>query len=293
MKKIKLIIFGIIAVLLLGFGVYFIIASSQSSVKMKILYTSVFKTKPDDSKANFDGVHAFLQSGNSENTDYIFSIFQKDSETKQSGQSNSESSETTESSDIQLTPVSGSSYDFPTVGSPVEYVEINNKSNRGTIPRADKDKITFEFSFGSIFNLGNDFRTMKSRARKVESSITNMGSGEPAKLMVGNKECYLGCLPISTFGSVGDVIEFTFMDGSTINVLAIDAKSNNDREGSGSANQVNTNYSHGVIKNGAIQISAIELWGTKGSTSDNSVPSSLSSKLVKSVKIVGHSDIFN
>lgn len=86
MKKIKLIIFGIIAVLLLGFGVYFIIASSQSSVKMKILYTSVFKTKPDDSKANFDGVHAFLQSGNSENTDYIFSIFQKDSETKQSGQ---------------------------------------------------------------------------------------------------------------------------------------------------------------------------------------------------------------
>ena len=98
MKKIKLIIFGIIAVLLLGFGVYFVIASSQSSVKMKILYTSVFKTKPDDSKADFDGVHTFLQSGNSENTDYIFSIFQKDSETKQNGWPNSDSSETTESS---------------------------------------------------------------------------------------------------------------------------------------------------------------------------------------------------
>ena len=109
---------------------------------------------------------------------------------------------------------------------------------------------------------------------------------------MNGEEYYVGCLPISTFGKLGDIVEFTFTDNSSIKVLCIDAKSNHDRVGEGSTGQTNTPYCHGVLDGDALKLSAIELWCGGNSTGAAAKPNILN-KNVSSAKIIAHSNIFD
>lgn len=197
---------------------------------------------------------------------------------------------------VTLNPVSGTKIVFPKIGEPVDYVEINNKSNKGSLPRSAVDTVTWEFAYGWVSTTTDSrFQTMKSRAQKIAGLIVPSASSENDALMVNinGTRCYVGCSPISTFGSLGDIIRFTFTDGTYIDVLEIDAKAADDKEGTGFSGQVNTNYCHGVFGSDGLQLSAIELWSRTNATKGSVLPYSVKGKNVESAEIIAHTDVFN
>lgn len=197
---------------------------------------------------------------------------------------------------ITLTPVTGTKITFPAIGELVDYVEINNKSNRGSLPRNSTDTVTWEFAYGYISKTNNpDFQIMRGRAGKISSLIVPTVGDENNALMVevNGQRCYVGCSPIETFGQLGDIIRFTFSDGTHIDVLEIDAKAADDAEGKGFANQVNTNYCHGVLEGSGLNLSAIELWANTNATKGSVLPNSVQGKNVVSAEVIAHTNVFS
>jgi hypothetical protein len=188
--------------------------------------------------------------------------------------------------------ISGSKITFPAIGEKLWYREINNYSNTGYLPRVSGDTVTWEFALDYISTTSNSkLSTMKSRANKIKPYATNANTHDALKVNLGGTEYYVGCLPISGFGNTWDIIQFNFEGGSSIKVLAIDAKSDSDAEGKGSAGQCNTNFCHAVLKgsNTGLSLSAIELW-CAGDITKNGNSASFPSGTVISAEIIGHWD---
>ena len=198
---------------------------------------------------------------------------------------------------VDITPVMGTVIVYPTVGENIDYIEINNKNNRGTLPRSANDKVTWEFPYDYVTGSGRtEWPTMASRADKIAPYIVPAQGNENHALMVylNGERYYVGCWPVDTNDPLGSLIEFTFTDGSSIKVLCIDAKSCNDAAGTGSAGQCNTSYSHAVLgdSNTTLSISAIELWCTGGNSSDAVFPDTILKKNVAKAEMIGRTDIF-
>ena len=195
---------------------------------------------------------------------------------------------------ITLNPVTGDAFEFPKIGEAVKFKEINKYSNSGELPRYGSDLLTWEFPYDYIIGRGQyEFPTMSKRASTISRYIVDPESDDRDALVVelAGKRFYVGCLPISTFGKVGDIIEFEFNEGGSIQVLTIDAKAAEDSEGSGFPSQVNTEYCHGtlVTKDGVqthVKLSAIELWCIGDKSSGKKFPTITDGKTVKSVKVI-------
>lgn len=183
--------------------------------------------------------------------------------------------------------LSGNELIFPPIGSDVWYKEINTKKE-GVRKRVAPDSVSWEFAWGYIStNTNPKFQTMRRRASKIAPYVQNGGSHDALKVNLGGESYYVGCLPISGFGSVGDIIEFTFDNGNSIKVLAIDAKSADDKKGTGSSGQCNTKYCHAILSGSDLRLSAIELW-CGGDKTANGNRSTMPSGNVTKAKIVGH-----
>lgn len=190
-------------------------------------------------------------------------------------------------------PITGNFMEFPGMGESLWYKEINNKSNSGYLNRVGPDLVTWEFALGYISTTNNpDYKTMKKRANKILPYVTNANTNDALKVDLGGEQYYVGCLPIAGFGRLGDIVQFNFSDGSSIKVLGIDAKSADDAENKGYANQVNTQYCHGSLANGGVRLSAIELWCAGNKTSSGNT-NTWPTGTVVSAEIVGHSNVFN
>lgn len=187
-------------------------------------------------------------------------------------------------------PINGDTITFPPIGSELWYKEINTGAT-GMRKRVGPDVFTWEFAFGYVSN-STTWKTMRNRANKIAPYVQNANSNEALKVNLGGETYYVGCLPISGFGKLGDIIEFDYDNGNSIKVLAIDAKSANDAKGTGSTGQCNTQYCHGVLSGGGIKLSAIELWCGGNRTADGN-KSTIPQGNVVQAKIVGHWDGFN
>lgn len=187
-------------------------------------------------------------------------------------------------------PINGDTIVFPPIGTSVWYREINTEKT-GYLDRVGPDVTSWEFAFGYITTT-DKWATMRKRAEKIAPYVTNASSNDALKVNLGGESYYVGCLPISGFGKLGDIIEFKMDNGSSFKVLAIDAKSSNDAKGSGSTGQCNTQYCHGVLAGNGIKLSAIELWCGGKKTADGN-KSSIPGGNVVEAKIVGHWDGFN
>ena len=192
-----------------------------------------------------------------------------------------------------ITPaINGNTITFPAIGSNVQYVEINNKSNSGTLPRASQDTYSMEFAF-QYAKTQTTWPIIAKRAKKLEPYLTNANSNGALIAKVNGTDYYVGCSPISGFGSLGDIIKFNFNDGTSMQLIMIDAKSSDDAAGTGSTGQCNTPYCHGVLNGSTIKLSAIEIWVGGTSTKKASGWNLWSNKTVKSAEIVAHTNIFD
>ncbi len=187
-------------------------------------------------------------------------------------------------------PINGKTLMFPAMGESIWYKEINT-GRTGTRRRVGPDETSWEFAWGYITKTSS-WPTMTRRANKIAPYVQNAGSNDALKVRMGSEEYYVGCLPISGFGNLGDIVEFTFDNGNSMKVLAIDAKSSNDAAGTGSAGQCNTQYCHGRLTGNDIKLCAVELWCGGSRTSDGN-RSSMPKGNVVSAKIVGHWGGFN
>lgn len=189
-------------------------------------------------------------------------------------------------------PINGDTLIFPKMGESLWYREINT-GNTGIRKRVGPDVVSWEFSWGYISTTSSsEFQKMKRRANKIAPYVQNGSSNDALRVNLGGESYYVGCLPINGFGTLGDIVEFSFDNGSKIKVLAIDAKSENDELGTGSYNQCNTQYCHGILSGNDIKLSAVELWCGGNNTGDGNRSSWPTGNVVQA-KIIGHSDVFD
>lgn len=186
-------------------------------------------------------------------------------------------------------PVKGDTLTFPAVGESVHYRVINTNAE-GNAPRITPDTLAWEFALGYISTTtDSQWKTMKARANTIKPYATNANTNDALKVKLGGSEYYVGCLPIPGFGQLGDIVEFTFDDGSTMQMLAIDAMS--DHDSSGATNQCNTAYCHAMLDNGGLSLNALELWCAGSATKKGNFDSIPKGYAVKA-QIVGHWDGF-
>lgn len=192
---------------------------------------------------------------------------------------------------IDATPIDGDVLTFPRVGE-VFSGRIINTQQAYNLPRGSVDTCTWEFAYGYISTTTrSEFQRMRRRALAISNYVVNPDDSGPLKVKLNSgEELYVGVTPIAGFGELGDIIEFTYTDGSSMKVLVMDAKARNDRQGTGFANQANTEYCHAVMRGDVWSLSAVELWcGGPRTSLGHSLPNT--DKNIESAKIVGHTNI--
>lgn len=199
---------------------------------------------------------------------------------------------------VTLNPVQGDKIVFPNVGDTIDYVEINTGVS-GSLPRASKDTLTWEFVYDYISTTSEGWlQRMKGRAAVLAPYIVPSNPEDASALVVelNNERLYVGCWPVDTGNPLGSIAEFTMSDGSKFKVLCVDAKSCNDAKGSGSNGQCNTSYAHAMLTNSntELSLSAIELWGKQGISGTSKCtgfPDVMTGKTVVSAELVSHTNL--